>query len=480
MGQGRRFSWPTVFVLGVWAVLTAADLWFVAHFSRNVPYIDDWWIVPVLTGKTSALGWVFEKPAMHGGHVLIVPKLLWLACHAVSGHDFRSVSYLGVGLLSGAALMLIATVRRLRGHLVATDCLLPIVCLHWGHWANLVCNNFSSQFIISTVLALAMLAAFVLPTTKRTVATVITCTVLLPLCGVNGWTVAPAGVAWLAWQRRYVAAAVGTVLLLATAPFFSAGNVAVDHSPAALATRALAFAGTAASPAEAPAWAIIATLGILAAVLFFDGRKQAGAVAACAGGVGVMMMSMLQSDVYVWLSFIPALIVLCGLLARTRGPALVFYLGAMGLTVAAVAWGRGMGASLLPPSAAEWATQQHLYGVGRIALPDAFLRYRTLLVPFLCLAYFGFRDRPLWPAVLTGLAILCACTYVPEALLQGQRQAELKDAFLADVRGSEPVAALSAKWLHPIFMQGRQGEAAGLAPFRASLEESIRHLRSGR
>jgi hypothetical protein len=55
-----------IFVLSIWIIMSAAPLACVAYFARNIPYQDDWELVPVLAGAEHfSLYWLLELNQEH-------------------------------------------------------------------------------------------------------------------------------------------------------------------------------------------------------------------------------------------------------------------------------------------------------------------------------------------------------------------------------------------------------------------------------
>jgi hypothetical protein len=194
--RGRRLA--ALLVWATWGAMTAALLGYVAAFARDVPWWDDWDLVPVLSGEEPAsAAWLWEP---HNEHRIPVPKLIHLALAAPDGADFRTVPYLNALGLSAGALALIVAARRLRGRTELSDALFPLALLHWGQYDNLLWS-FQVQFICSTVLflfAVALVAASATPAGPGRTLLVGLCALALPFCGANGAALAPALAVWLA------------------------------------------------------------------------------------------------------------------------------------------------------------------------------------------------------------------------------------------------------------------------------------------
>jgi len=123
----------------VWGTLLGATLGALLLAVRNAPvapyWPDEWMYVPVVTGREPlTLSWLF---AFHNEHRIPLPKLVWVAVERLSGFDGRWGSALNVLILAGAAVLLVLGLRRLRGRMIWTDAVVPLVLLHAGHWEDI-------------------------------------------------------------------------------------------------------------------------------------------------------------------------------------------------------------------------------------------------------------------------------------------------------------------------------------------------------
>ena len=82
----RDWGTPT-FVWGGWALMLLATLMFVMRYGSNIPYGDEWWMVPQLTGdKPVNASWLWEQ---HNEHRNPLPKLILVGLFRLTG-DFRA------------------------------------------------------------------------------------------------------------------------------------------------------------------------------------------------------------------------------------------------------------------------------------------------------------------------------------------------------------------------------------------------------
>jgi hypothetical protein len=90
--------------------MVAAALGFVTHFGSNVPWVDDWFQVDVLTGETPlTLEWLWIKWI---DHRIPLTKLIFFTLFWLTG-DLRTVFAFKVLALGALAAALIGTARRL-------------------------------------------------------------------------------------------------------------------------------------------------------------------------------------------------------------------------------------------------------------------------------------------------------------------------------------------------------------------------------
>jgi hypothetical protein len=174
-----------------------AVLGFIAEHGRNTPFLDDFDMVPQLTGaRPVTAGWLWSQ---HNEHRIPLPRLVFLASCRWSGCDFRAGMYFSAVALSAAAFAMILAARRIRGRTAYTDAVFPIGMLHWGHWENLLWS-FQVGFVLPAVLALALLviiARWKGAPTGGVVAVAGFALISLPLCGAPGLALTPALALWL-------------------------------------------------------------------------------------------------------------------------------------------------------------------------------------------------------------------------------------------------------------------------------------------
>jgi hypothetical protein len=191
-------------VWAVWAAALVLVLAAIIRYGRNVPFEEDWLMVPAMTGHEADLpGWLWSQ---NSEHRLPLPRLVNLALLRSTG-DFRATMLFNALALAAVAAALIGAARRIRGgRLTPADAFFPLLLLHLGNWDNLVWA-WQIQFVLPTALVLALLAIIVSHAAGPPPVTGVLAAMALaglPLSGANGLLFAPPLAAWfgfVAWQR---------------------------------------------------------------------------------------------------------------------------------------------------------------------------------------------------------------------------------------------------------------------------------------
>jgi hypothetical protein len=204
--ERRRFDDAALFVWACWLVMVVSALTFVARYSRNIPYWDEFSMVGAVTHEQPVtLAWLW---AQHNEHRIVLPRLVYLGLAALSDSDFRAGMFFSVGLMSLLAAGLVIGAKRIRGHYRYSDAFFPLVLLNLGHSENLLWS-FQIAFALSTFLIGVILLLLVsrkaqpvqgdgtLPLGPVVLAGL--CMVLLPLCGAQGTLMVPPLAIWLGW-----------------------------------------------------------------------------------------------------------------------------------------------------------------------------------------------------------------------------------------------------------------------------------------
>jgi hypothetical protein len=404
--QSNRLA--VLLVWGTWAVMTFALLGYVAAFARDVPWWDDWDLVPVLSGHESpSPSWLWEP---HNEHRIPLPKLIHLGLAAPAGADFRTAPFVNAFALSAGAVALILTARRLRGRTDAADALFPLALLHWGQYDNLLWS-FQVQFVCSTVLflfAFALLAASDKPAgpARRVLAGL--CALALPFCGANGAALAPALALWLA----------GTAL----------GRPRAAWLPAALAVLvvaaiALSFLGYTRPAVHPPSPGIGPGLRSALLVLLMANGPAGEVPYGPPLGMIVLLLALVGCAVLIKAS-------LAGRVERLRGLGVVAAIAAVMALGVGVGWGRA-----------------GLYADNPRAITGV-TRYVTLMAPLACGASLAWTlaGRRLVPYLLLTAAVVMLPANMRFGWEAAHWRAEALDQLTADARRGVPPDELSVKY----------------------------------
>lgn len=435
----RRFDAVVVWL--VWVGMTAGAFALVVVFGRNVPHLDDWGVIPQLTGNEPiTLGWLWSA---HNEHRIPVPRLLMLAAFRLAGGDFRAGMFLDAGLLALLAAALVVAARAVRGKTSLADAFFPIALLNWGHSDNLLWF-WQVGFVVATVIAGLLLALVVGRGAKLRSIDVILAGLLLlalPLSGANGLAFVPPLALWLAacgvrallagspverrtgaWMLAFVAAATSVVALYFTG-YRASSMPTRPQGPAVLRT-ALEFLSCPLGQPYQPLWRVWAgaavALTLFSAALCLRGLHLGGPEACRALGV------------------------------------LCFLAGVVSLAVG-IAWGRsGFGEGM---------------GFSR--------RYVTLAAPLACAVYFAalLYGRAAATAVQASLLLAAAFMAWPntaQALVYARSLRDYKiGGLIADIDAGLPPFALADRY-------ARYPRALAVPEHRAMMAEYMKLLKRAR
>jgi hypothetical protein len=416
----RADAGPVLFVGCVWLVQSLLLLGFVLAHGVNIPWMDEWEMIPALTGEQAiTLKWLWSQ---HNEHRIVISRLVYLAVTKLGGYDFRAGMIFNLLVLSATAAAVCLAARHIRGRALYSDAFFPLVLLHWGQVENLVWG-FQIQFVLSSALEVGLLCILMQRgrLSFRPALLLALSALLFPLLGGNGVALVPALAActFLAgWELRRAQPkpryrwmsifAVGGMSIALTLLYF------VDyHRP----------------PAHPVSPSLSATL---AAALQFLSL-----------GFGSGTKAYWPITGYFVAAFIAATaIVLLAALARSpeerpRALRAALFLGGMGCLAGGVAW-------------------------ARIALyPDGLFasRYATLAAPFLCCVYF------VWEAVKRPQARFAQMTLFFAAAVvlvrnrdDGQFEAmalqQGREAALAEIRNGVPLPKVAERYCGSLYLCG--------------------------
>lgn len=412
--SARKLVW------GTWAAATLAALALVLACGPRFPWQDDFALVTHLTGAQEfSWRWLWNG---YNDHRFPLSMLVLLGLHSFAGGDHRLAMAFSVALLAAVAALALASLRSARGRTCASDAVVPLAFLHFGHWPNLLLS-FQLWMVLTAAITCAWIASFAaangrLSTRRALLAALgIAC---LPLLGGSGALSAPPlacaslGIAW--WSARdrargpraaSVVLGLGVCVSLATFVAYVAGFERTfneqndDRLTAQLATFARFFS-QGVGPSRFEPWPASSALALI-----------------CLALVAVAALRLAREQ-------------------RSRGQAFAFVggLGALTSLGVGIAWGRS--APGYEPGLEE--------------------RYATLLLPLVLLVAFAIEiaarehRRPLLRGLFAALT-LAGCvngTWVGWNGMRGLRDDALRfEAAVASGATSRELAARSAPWLFP-------------------------------
>jgi hypothetical protein len=181
-----------------------ASLGFVFVYGGNVPYLDDWDIVPALAGNQPiTFHWLWFQ---HNEHRRVLPRLLLLGLYRISGFDFRAGMVFNAAALILMAVLMLHAAAKIRGKVRLTDAFVPLLFLAWAHYDNLL---WSWQVGFVSAVLLAILAVHAISQTDTPgpltglYMGILVCA--LPLTGAVGLAFAAPLAVWMiivAWAYR--------------------------------------------------------------------------------------------------------------------------------------------------------------------------------------------------------------------------------------------------------------------------------------
>jgi hypothetical protein len=196
-----------ILVWAVWGVMTAATILFIWTYSRNIPYMDDFAFVPMMTGhEPLSLQWLWSQ---HNEHRPVVSRLILVGLYRFISCDFRLGPYFNAALLAGAAASMIVLVRRLRGHTSWSDVALPLAILNIGQAETLLLGLAMALMLTSWITCelISLASAENSHLGWSLTLKLGQLSVLLPLCGAGGLIMLPPLLLWLAcatsWAYRH-------------------------------------------------------------------------------------------------------------------------------------------------------------------------------------------------------------------------------------------------------------------------------------
>jgi hypothetical protein len=182
----------------VWGAMTVRLLLFVQQYSGNVPFIDDFNMVPILTGSVPVtLDWAWSQ---HHEHRPMISRLILVGLSRFVSRDFRTARYANVGLISAMAAGMLLLARSLRSSARLTDAVLPLSILTVAQ-AETLMIGFAMNLVLTSFIAIVLIlgAGAGRRWDGRGMALIFgLALVLLPLCGGSGLAMLPPLALWVA------------------------------------------------------------------------------------------------------------------------------------------------------------------------------------------------------------------------------------------------------------------------------------------
>jgi hypothetical protein len=234
-------------VLAVWAVCTIALIGFILTFARNVPYMDDYALVPQLAGaEPLTWSWLW---APHNEHRFPLVKLVLYGLTRAT-RDYRASMVVNAVLMAFVALAGILATARYRGRFALSDVIFPVGLLHWAHAENYL--HHIQMFLFAGTAVLCLILFQILAghwrTSRPALGLLALSIVVLPLQGAMGCLYAIPLAAWFLLQpwfgdsthrRRRALALAGAAALAIAAVYLLEYRRPAWHPPVQLDFRAV-------------------------------------------------------------------------------------------------------------------------------------------------------------------------------------------------------------------------------------------------
>ncbi len=312
----------------------------ILHYGRNVPFSDEYALVPVLTGEQPVtLTWLW---AQHNEHRIFLSKLVQIGLARLTDTDFRAGMVFNTLLMTICSILMIVAAKRLRGAYSYSDMFLPLALLNWGHYENLGWS-FQFAFCASSFLTCTVLF-YVVQCRERLSGShalaIGACLALLPLCGAPGTLIVVPIALWMTYGEWRDARLHGLrpivhlirlalpVLACALDAFYFVGYQNPSHLPHSSGLRAahsaIEFFTVGLGPAVKGYWPYAHAFAVLASATVLAGlalvwRKHSSerlciagllvfflSMAALAGAVGIgrasLGLHLCETSRYAWLS----------------------------------------------------------------------------------------------------------------------------------------------------------------------------------
>jgi hypothetical protein len=202
-----------IFVWGVWTAILFFALFTLYRYGRNIPVVEDWLLVPAITGNENIPDWLWRQ---NSEHRVPLPKLILFGLLKLTHGDFRVGAYFNILIVGAASALMISGLRHLRGGTTRiVDAFVPLTLLHMGHW-----ENFSWSWQLTQTFACVLILLMILTTVLRPYFDNARSAIFgglglvcLPLCGAPGMLASTFFGPWLTYCtiRNHSLARKGTV-----------------------------------------------------------------------------------------------------------------------------------------------------------------------------------------------------------------------------------------------------------------------------
>jgi hypothetical protein len=176
-------------------LLALSQFAFIAVFTFNQPWADEWEFIPALCGQESTATFLW---AQHNEHRLPLPRAIFLGLFHLT-HDFRAGAVVQVILYTLLAFAGMRWAAELRGRPSWADLFFPLSLLHVGHSENLLMGyQLCFALACTLVIGLARLALWAKPENRlRTAFTASLLSAALALCGGFGAVFSLPAMIWI-------------------------------------------------------------------------------------------------------------------------------------------------------------------------------------------------------------------------------------------------------------------------------------------
>jgi hypothetical protein len=178
----RFIAWCIGLLAAIMSLMLLAAVY---EYGHNVPFFDDWNMIPFVAGQERITQeWLWSQ---YNEHRMPLTKLLFVGLYRISGGDLRAAMYFNAAALIAMALLMLQAAFTIRGRLAITDAFIPLLLLSWGHQENLLWASTVGYllFTLLAVLAVHVMAARAIP--SRAAALIMAAAVCaFPLTGAIG------------------------------------------------------------------------------------------------------------------------------------------------------------------------------------------------------------------------------------------------------------------------------------------------------